>query len=69
MDHLDERATERLCRFIKPCGVLLTERADVLARIYAGVMASGNGYQDDRLRMARKATHDFLEMLDGVPPA
>lgn len=59
-----ETDAQRLQRFIEPCGVLLTERTEVLARIYAGAMVSGTDRNDDRLWFARTAVNDFLLMLD-----
>ena len=54
----------RIDLFVKPCGRLLDERVDSLARIYAGVMAGGQGYQDTRIVAAREACIDFLKMID-----
>ena len=53
-----ETDAQRIQRFIKPCGVLLTERADVLARLYAGALV--RGYD------AREIVADYLRMLDGI---
>jgi hypothetical protein len=62
-----ESDADRVTRFIKPVGVLLTERADVLARVYAGVFASGRGCDEVTCEYARRAVKDFLLMLDGLP--
>jgi hypothetical protein len=51
---------ERIQRFIKPVGVLLTERADVLARVYAGSLSNRASTNE-----AREAVNDFLRLLDG----
>lgn len=61
MSREPESDAERVARFVKPVGKLLTERADVLARIYAGVMAGGLGGEEH----ARLAVHDFLALIDG----
>jgi hypothetical protein len=62
-----EDAEQRVTGFIKPVGVLLTERADVLAKVYASAISSGRGDQEQRIRHAREAVNDFLLMLDGLP--
>ena len=53
-----ETDADRVTRFVKPQGVLLTERAEVLARVYAG--AQVRGYNP------RETVYDYLRMLDGM---
>lgn len=54
---------ERVRRFVKPLGTVMTARAEVVARVYASAIASSNG---SRIDYARNAVDDFLKLLDDV---
>lgn len=50
----------RIDLFVKPCGRLLDERVDTLARIYAAALTRGSTDYE----IARAACIDFLKMIE-----
>jgi hypothetical protein len=54
---------ELIAAFVHPDDDLDIERAALVAKIYAGVLAGGQGYQDDRAAFAQKSVAAFLRMI------
>lgn len=54
---------ELIAAFVHPYEDFDIERANLAARIYAGVLAGGQGYEEGRTAFAQKAVATFIRMI------